>query len=76
MTTINIPLTKQAKQRLTRIALRYGLSLPEFSRHILEELTEEVPEEKLSDYEYPKRLEASLRRALRDWKMGRVRQKL
>ncbi len=76
MTTLNIPLAKGTKERLTRIAIRYGLSLRDFSRHVLEEVTEDIPEEKLSDYAQPKRLEASLRRALRDWRAGRVRRKL
>jgi hypothetical protein len=35
---LSIPITRQEKERLSRLALRYGLSLPEFSRHILREL--------------------------------------
>ena len=76
MSAINITLPKNEKERLQRLALRYGPSLPEFSRKILQELSEEIPEESFADYKKPRELKASLKRALRDWKAGRVSVKL
>ena len=54
------------------LALRFGLSLPEFSRRILEEVPSDIQEESFSDYEDSKELKASFSRALRDWRTGRV----
>mgnify|MGYP001584564167 CR=1 FL=1 len=73
---ITIELPKRTKDRLTRFALRYGFSLQEFSRRIFEELSTEIPEESLDEYERPKQLRASLQRALRDWRSGRVRRRV
>lgn len=72
--TINLP--KQDQNRLTRLALRYGLSLPEFSRLILEELSNTFPEESFEDYRNPRALKASFKRALRDWQSGRISKRL
>ena len=72
-TTVTIKLPKREKERLVRLAMRYGFSLPEFSRRILGELTENFPEESFTDYYNPKALKTSLKRALRDWRHGRVR---
>lgn len=73
---MSVPLTisfsKKERERLGRLALRYGLSLPEFSRRILTELNSEIAEESFDDYENPKELRASFGRALRDWRTGRV----
>lgn len=74
--TITIALPKEKKVKLERLALRYGLSLPELSRRVLEELAAEMPTESLKDYKHPKRIRASLTRALRDWKTGNVISKL
>lgn len=73
---MTVELPKRTRDRLTRFALRYGFSLPEFSRRIFEALDSEIPEESLSDYQDARRLRASLRRALRDWRAGRVRRRL
>ena len=73
---ISIPLPRNEKERLSRLALRYGLSLPELSRRVLEQLAAEIPEESFGDYENPKGLRASFNRALRDWQAGRVRTRL
>jgi hypothetical protein len=75
-TPISITLPRDDKERLSRLALRYGLSLPEFSRRILQEVASEIPSESFDDYEHPTRLRASFKRALRDWKAGRVRTSL
>jgi len=72
MGSVTITLSKREEERLTRLALRYGLSLTEFSRRVLEEVSSEIPEESLADYENPKALKNSLTRALRDWHAGRV----
>lgn len=74
--TLTIALSKKEKLRLSRLALRYGLSLAEFSRCVLEQIASEIPEESLRDYVKPRALKASLRRALRDWQVGRVHAKL
>lgn len=75
-TSISIELPRDEKERLTRLALRYGLSLPEFSGRILREVASDIPEESFSDYEHPAKLRASFKRALRDWKTGRTRTSL
>lgn len=74
--TVTVNLSKREKERLSRLALRYGLSLPEFSRRILEEIASEIPKESFQDYKRPRALKASLKRALRDWQAGRVTAKL
>ena len=73
---VSIILPKQEKERLSRLALGYGLSLAEFSRRVLEELASEIPEESFQDYKNPKRLRASFNQALRDWRTGRIRTRL
>ena len=75
-TSISIALPRDEKERLSRLALRYGLSLPEFSLRILQEVASEIPEESINEYEHPARLKASFKRALRDWKVGRVHTRL
>ena len=75
-TSISIVLPRDEKERLSRLALRYGLSLPEFSRRILQEVASEIPAESFDDYEHPARLRASFKRALRDWKAERTRTRL
>ncbi|TSC74828.1 MAG: hypothetical protein G01um101430_747 [Parcubacteria group bacterium Gr01-1014_30] len=74
--TLNVPLSKKEQERLSRLALSYGFSLPEFSRRILSELLSKIPEESLDDYENPQELKASFQRALRDWRSGKVHTKL
>ena len=76
MASITINLDKPQKERLSRLALRYGLSLPEFSRQVLLELNGVFPSESLADYNEPQALKKSLQRALRDWQAGRNRPKL
>ena len=67
---ITITLDSKEKDRLSRLALRYGLSLQEFGRKILLQLQESFPQESFEDYENPKALKTSLSRALHDWKNG------
>lgn len=69
---IVITLPKKEKIRLQRLALRYGLSLPEFSCRILTELASEFQQESFDNYDNPAGLRASLARALADWQAGRV----
>lgn len=76
MPQLTIPLPKKDKERLTRLALRYGFSLPEFSLLILTQLPDEIPSESFDDYDNPNELRASFARAIKDWKAGRVSQKL
>jgi len=70
MGSVTITLSKREEERLTRLALPYGLSLTEFSRRMLEEISSQIPEESLPDYKNPKALKNSLGRALRDWDAG------
>ena len=72
--TINLPLRQ--KEKLTRIALRYGLSLQDLTRHILEEITTGIGEESLSEYAHPARIRRSLKNALKEWESGTVTDKL
>ncbi len=74
--TLTVVLPKNKKEKLERLALHYGLSLPELSRRILEGVLSEFPEESLEDYTNPKELKNSLERALRDWNAGRVHARL
>ena len=74
--TLTVVLTKNKKEELERLALHYGLSLPELSRRILEEVSSNFPEESLRDYIDPKELKRSLKRALRDWNAGRIHARL
>ena len=76
MSTVSVLLPKKKQEQLTRLALRFGLSLPEFSRRILEEISSDIPEESFEDYKNPEGLKASFNRALRDWRAGRVRTSL
>ena len=43
--TLTIKLNQTEMKRLSRLALRYGLSLPEFTRKVLVELEEAFPHE-------------------------------
>ena len=76
MATISVNLPQGEKKRLERLALSYGLSLPEFSRLVLEELSDEIPKESFADYESSKSLKTSLARGLRDWRSGRTSSRL
>lgn len=73
MNTITISFNKKEKDRLSRIALRYGLSLPEFSHKILSELNEVFPAESFEDYDNPKEAWAEFTRALQNLKAGRAK---
>ena len=76
MQTVSINISKQSREKLRSLALQYGFSLQEFSARILEELSSVFPEERLADYQHPKRLRASLNRALADFEAGRISEKL
>jgi hypothetical protein len=76
MNTLTINLPRKDKEHLEHLALQYGLSLPEFSRKVLHELSSNISEESFDDYENPNQLKASYQRALKDWKVGRVSSKL
>ena len=76
MVTLIISLRKQEKERLVRLALRYGLSLPEFSQKVLEGVASEISEESFMDYENSRALRASFSRALRDYRNGHVHRTL
>ena len=72
MATLNIPVSKKELEYLKRLALRYGLSLEEFSRLILKEIALSFPEDSFENYENPKTLKDSFKKAIKDWKEGRA----
>jgi hypothetical protein len=74
--TLTIKLNQTEMKRLSRLALRYGLSLPEFTRKVLVELEEAFPHESFEDYEDAGALRDSFERALGDWRSGRVQTRL
>lgn len=76
ISTVIVKLPKQEKDRLEQLALRYGLSLPELSRRVLTEISSEIPEESFEEYERPRALAASLKRALKDWQRGHIHAQL
>ncbi len=76
METLTISITKKEKVRLHRVALRYGLSLGEFSRHVLEDLSSRIPEESLEEYKHPEKILTSFKKALSEYRRGRVSTRL
>ncbi|MDP1688934.1 MAG: hypothetical protein Q8L47_02280 [bacterium] len=72
--TVNIP--KIEKERLSKIALRYGLSLPELARRVLEEISSEIPNESFGEYKNSKQLRSSFNKALKDWESNHTTYKL
>lgn len=74
--TLKIKLKGREKDHLSRLALRYGLSLPELGRRILIELNESFSKESFEEYQNPKSLKDSFRRALKDLENGRVQTSL
>lgn len=75
-TTLNISISKQEKERLSRLALRYGFSLPEFSQRILKEVASDIGGESFENYKNSKSLKMSFERALSDYRAGRTRAKI
>ncbi len=71
-TTIRAKVGQRQAERLNGLALRYGLSLEGFVSRLLAEVSMEIPEETLSEYNAPRALAASLKRGLADWKSGHV----
>jgi hypothetical protein len=74
--TLTIKLNQTEMKRLSRLALRYGLSLPDFTRKVLVELEEAFPHESFEDYKDAGGLKNSFERALSDWRSGRVQTRL
>jgi hypothetical protein len=74
--TLTIKLNQSEMKRLSRLALRYGLSLPEFTRTVLVELEETLPEDSFENYDNAEQLRASFDRALSEWRSGRVQTRL
>jgi hypothetical protein len=73
---LTIKLKQSEMKRLSGLALRYGLSLPEFTRRVLVELEESFPRESFDDYDDAEELKASFSRALGDWRAGRTQTRL
>ena len=73
---LTINLKQSEMKRLSGLALRYGLSLPEFTRRVLVELEEAFPRESFDDYDNAEELSASFNRAVGDWRAGRTQTRL
>lgn len=69
---VTVPLKRIEKERLSRLAIRFGLSLPEFSRKVLTELQETFPVESFEDYERPRHTKSAFEKALKNLDAGRV----
>ena len=69
---LTVKLSQSELKRLTRLALRHGLSLPELVRRVLLELDETFPNESFADYKNGENLKESFQRALSDWQSGRI----
>ncbi|MDX6383493.1 MAG: hypothetical protein QOK48_1066 [Blastocatellia bacterium] len=74
--TLTVKLNQTEMKRLSRLALRYGLSLPEFTRKVLVELEDAFPPDSFEDYEDAAALRTSFKQALIDWRSGRVQTRL
>lgn len=72
LSQVTIPMPAKEIDRLNRLALRYGFSLEELAVRVLRELSSTTPAESIEDYKNPRELRASLNRALRDYRSGRV----
>lgn len=78
MTTkiLNIPINKNEENRLTRLSLDYGLSLDDFIKFILQEISSKLPTESFEDYDNPEEIKASYIQALKDYKAGDIQTNL
>jgi hypothetical protein len=71
-----VSIKHERARQLENIALRYGLSLNELATRILEVVANEMPEERLLDYQNPRALSTSLKRAMKDVASDRVSRSL
>ncbi len=71
MTTLNIPLSKTDKERLTIRAKRFGFPLYEFSLLALKTFIP-LPQESLREYEHPLSIKKAIRRARKEYREGKV----
>ena len=76
MNTITIKVKNLEKERLSAIAMRYGLTLSELAKKVLIEIREQFELESLNDYENPAEIKKDLKSALNDYKKGRFLTKL
>lgn len=76
MNTINIKLNNSEKQRLSAIAMRYGLTLPELTKKILQQIREQFKTESLDEYKNPEKVAKAIKTALGDYKKGKFLTKL
>lgn len=76
MNTITIKVTKLEREKLNRIALRYGLSLQELAKKVLEEVREEIEVESLNDYKNPTGVKRAFQKALKEYGRGEFLTKL
>ncbi len=76
MNTINIKLNNSEKQRLSAIAMRYGLTLPDLAKKVLQEVKEQFELESIEEYENPGKVKKTIKTALLDYKKGKFLTKL
>lgn len=75
MTTLTIPLPKKEKERLTSVALKYGLSVDKLSRRVIADATQmllEIPEESLDEYNNIDEIKDAFKKAVQAQKRGRL----
>ncbi|MEK7146801.1 MAG: hypothetical protein AAB772_00935 [Patescibacteria group bacterium] len=71
MSKVLIELKNKDEEKLSRLAIRYGISIEEFINKLIKELSSEIPEESLSEYKNPKKIKNSLKRSLSEYQRGR-----
>lgn len=69
-TTIKFNISQKKAEKLSRVALSYGLSLEDLFRKVFSELETSIGTESWSDYSMATKL--SFKRALNDFKIGKV----
>jgi hypothetical protein len=76
MNTLTLKIKKSEQDRLNRIAMRYGLSLPELAKRVLEEVREEFELESVNDYKNSKEVLKDIDEAPLEYKKGIFETKL
>ena len=70
MAKLTLNLSPKKQLELKQLALQYGLSLEEFSRQILEQVSSEIGTDNWG--EYTASTKTSFARGLKDWQRGKI----
>ncbi len=76
---ITLSLSKIQTKKVKEATARYGFSAEYFLSRVIIDATRtllEIPEESLDEYENPDEIRASLKRALADFRAGRISENL